>query len=75
MDLRGISYEQIEGCLFGSCQWPGVLCILGKREPRVPIVLLRSTEDLQVLLKGLVGSLAGSISLRVICCADVLVDV
>jgi len=40
----------------------------------MPVVLLGATEDLQVLLKGLVGSFAGSISLRVICRADVLMD-
>jgi hypothetical protein len=39
------------------------------------IVLLSATEDLQILLKGLIGSLAGSISLRVICYADILMDV
>ena len=41
----------------------------------MPVVLLRSTEDSQVLLKGLVGSFTGSISLGVVCRADVLVDV
>ena len=41
----------------------------------MPVVLLRFTEDSQVLLKGLVGLFAGSISLGVVCRADVLVDV
>ena len=41
----------------------------------MPVVLLRSTEDSQVLFKGLVGSFAGSISLGVVRCTDVLVDV
>ena len=41
----------------------------------MPVVLLRSTEDAQILLKGLIGSLASSIGLRVIRCADVLMDV
>ena len=41
----------------------------------MPVVLLRSAEDSQVLLKGLIGSFAGSIGLRVVRCADVLVDV
>ena len=41
----------------------------------MPVVLLRSTEDLQVLLEGLVGSFTGSISLGVVRHADVLVDV
>ena len=49
--------------------------ILGEGEPCVPIILLSSTEDLQILLKGLIGSFAGSISLRVIRRADVLMDV
>ena len=40
----------------------------------MPVVLLGATEDLQILLKGLIGPFAGSISLRVICCADVLID-
>ena len=41
----------------------------------MPVVLLRSTEDPQVLFKGLVGSFTGSIGLRVVRCTDVLVDV
>ena len=41
----------------------------------MPVVLLCSTEDAQILLKSLIGSLAGSISLRVIRCADVLMDI
>ena len=41
----------------------------------MPVVLLRSTEDSQVLLEGLVGSFTGSISLGVVRCADVLVDI
>ena len=40
----------------------------------MPVVLLGTTEDSQILLKGLIGSFAGSISLRVICRADVLMD-
>ena len=75
MDLGGVSYEQVEWCLFGGRRWPGVLCVLGKREPCVPVVLLRSTEDSQILLKGLVGSFAGSVSLRVVRRTDVLMDV
>ena len=41
----------------------------------MPVILLRSTEDAQILLEGLVGSLTSSISLRVIRCADVLMDI
>ena len=41
----------------------------------MPVVLLHSTEDSQVLFKGLIGSLTGSISLGVVRCTDVLVDV
>ena len=41
----------------------------------MPIVLLGATEDLQILLKGLIGSFASSICLRVIRHADVLMDV
>ena len=41
----------------------------------MPVILLCSTEDAQILLKSLIGSLASSIGLRVIRCADVLVDV
>ena len=41
----------------------------------MPVVLLRSTEDTQILLKGLIGSFASSIGLRVICCTDVLMDI
>ena len=40
----------------------------------MPVILLGATEDLQILLEGLIGSFTGSISLRVICCADVLID-
>jgi len=38
------------------------------------VVLLGATEDLQILLKSLIGPFAGSISLRVICRADILID-
>ena len=41
----------------------------------MPVVLLRSTEDSKVLLESLVGSFTSSICLRVICRADVLMDV
>ena len=41
----------------------------------MPVVLLRSTEDAQILFEGLIGSLTSSIGLRVICRADVLMDV
>ena len=41
----------------------------------MPVVLLHSTEDPQVLFEGLVGSFTSSISLGVVCCADVLMDV
>jgi len=40
----------------------------------MPVVLLGATEDSQILFKGLIGSFTGSISLRVICHADVLID-
>ena len=41
----------------------------------MPVVLLGATEYTKVLFKGLIGTFAGSICLRVIGCADVLVDV
>ena len=41
----------------------------------MPVVLLGATEDSQILLKGLIGSFTSSIRLRVICRADVLMDV
>ena len=41
----------------------------------MPVILLRSTEDAQILLKSLVGSLTSSIGLRVIRCTDVLMDI
>ena len=41
----------------------------------MPVVLLCSAEYSEVLLQGLIGSFACSISLRVICHADVLMDV
>ena len=48
---------------------------MGEGKPFVPVILLRSTEDAQILLKSLIGSLTSSIGLRVICCADVLMDI
>ena len=48
---------------------------MGKGEPFVPVILLRSTEDAQILLERLIGSLTSSIGLRVIRCADVLMDI
>ena len=41
----------------------------------MPVILLRSTEDSQILLESLIGSLTSSIGLRVIRCADVLMDI
>jgi len=41
----------------------------------VPVVLLSATEHTKVLFKGLIGTLAGSVCLRVIGRADVLVDI
>ena len=41
----------------------------------MPVILLCSTEDAQILLEGLVSSLTSSIGLRVIRCADVLMDI
>ena len=41
----------------------------------MPVILLHSTEDAQILLKSLIGSLTGSIGLRVIRCADVLMNI
>ena len=41
----------------------------------MPVILLSAAEDTKVLFKGLVGSLTGSICLRVIGCADVLADI
>ena len=41
----------------------------------MPVILLRSTEDAQILLESLIGSFTSSIGLRVICCADVLMDI
>ena len=41
----------------------------------MPVILLRSTEDVQILLKGLIGPFASSIRLRVICRADILMNV
>ena len=41
----------------------------------MPVVLLCSTEDSQILFKGLVGSFTGSIGLGVVRCTDVLVDI
>jgi len=41
----------------------------------MPVVLLSATEYTKVLFKGLVSSFTGSVCLRVIGCADVLVDI
>ena len=41
----------------------------------MPVILLRSTEDAQILFESLIGSFASSIGLRVIRCADVLMDI
>jgi len=41
----------------------------------MPVVLLSAAEYSEVLFEGLVGTFAGSVCLRVICCADVLVNI
>ena len=48
---------------------------MGEGKPFMPIILLRSTEDTQILLESLIGSLTSSIGLRVIRCADILMDI
>ena len=75
MYLWGVSYQQVEWCFLCRGGWPRVLCILGEGEPFMPVVLLCPTEDAQILFESLIGSLTSSIGLRVIRCADVLMDV
>jgi hypothetical protein len=75
VDPQGVSYKQVEWCFLCGCRGPRILCVLCKGEPFVPVVLLCSTEDSEVLFKRLISLLACSIRLRVICCADVLMDV
>jgi len=41
----------------------------------VPVVLLSTTEYTKVLFQGLIGAFAGSVCLRVIGRADVLVNI
>jgi hypothetical protein len=48
---------------------------LRKGEPFVPVVLLCSAEDLEVLFERLICSFACSIRLRVIRRTDILMDV
>ena len=70
-----MSYEEVEGGSLCCCRWPSIFDILCKGEPCMPVVLLSSAEYLEILLRGLIGSFACSISLRVICHADVLLDI
>jgi hypothetical protein len=41
----------------------------------MPVVLLCSTEDSEILFEHLISSLACSIHLRVICRTDILMDI
>jgi len=41
----------------------------------MPVVLLSAIKYAKILFKGLVGWFAGSVCLRVIGCANVLVDI
>ena len=41
----------------------------------MPVVLLGTAKDMQILFKHLIGSFTCSICLRVICCTDILFDV
>ena len=41
----------------------------------MPVILLRPTEDAQILFEGLIGPFTSSISLRMIRCADILMDI
>ena len=75
MYLGSVSYEQVVWCFLCGCGWPGVLSVLCEGEPCMPVVLLRSAEYSEILLQGLIGSFARSVHLRVICRADVLMDV
>jgi hypothetical protein len=75
VDTWGIPYKQVEWRFLRGRRGPRVLRILCERELFVPVVLLRSTEDSEILFKHLVGSLTCSVCLRVICRTDVLMDV
>ena len=73
--LWSVSYEEVEGGFLRCCRWPGVLGVLCEGEPCVPVVLLSSAEYSEVLFQGLIGSFTCSIGLRVICRADILLDI
>ena len=48
---------------------------MGEGKPFMPVILLRSAEDSQILFESLIGSLTSPIGLRVIRCTDVLMDI
>ena len=75
VDLWGVSYEEVKRGFLRCCGWPRVFGVLREGEPCMPVVLLSSAKYSEVLFQGLIGSFTCSISLRVVCCTDVLLDV
>ena len=71
----GVAHNELKGGLGGGRVRPGVMYILGKREPPVPGGLAVVDEDAKVLFEPLIRSLGLAVSLGVIGGAYVLFDV
>ena len=73
--LWGVAHDELKRGLGGGRIRPGVMYVLGKREPSVPGGLAVVDKDTKVLFEPLIHSFGLAISLGVIGGADVLFDV
>ena len=71
----GVAHNELEGGLGGGRIRPGVMYILGEREPSVPGGLAVVDEDAKILFKPLIRSFRLAVSLGVVGGAYVLLDV
>ena len=71
----GVTHNKFKGGLGGGRTRPGIMNVLGEREPSVPGGLTVIDKDAKVLLKPLIRSFGLSVSLGVIGGAYVLFDI
>ena len=71
----GVAHNELKRGLSGGQIRPGVMYVLGEREPSVPGGLAVVDEDAKILFKPLIRSLGLAVSLGVIGGAYVLFDV
>ena len=70
-----MSHDEVERSLDGGGIRPGIMHILGQREPSIPCGLVVVNEDAEVLFKPLVCTFELAIRLRVVSSAYILFNI